>query len=216
MPEKEKQQRTLNREQIIETAYRMVDTKGYKSFNMRALGAELGVSAMAFYSHFSSNIELLAAVCSEFMDTMDTNPVPGERWDKTLVRTMGSIRREAMLHPHLSALFFDEEIASRGLEKHTQKIVTLHLEQGIPLDVFKKAWAIIDAFLTGFSLHESTTAREELFHKASGEASHQLTDWQEIYFTAYNDVSFYNGIQIIIEGIRNIAAPDPCEWYTPE
>jgi len=194
----------------------MIDTNGYKSFNLRALGAELGVTAMAFYSHFSSNIELLAAVCSEFMDTMDTDPVPGERWDGTLFRTMGSIRREAIAHPHLFTLLFDEEIASEGLKRHTEKIVTLHLEQGIPFEVFSKAWAIIDAFLTGFALHESTTAREELSLKASSKGSHQLAAWQEIYFSAYNDKSFVNGIQIIAEGIKSIAAPDPCEWYTPD
>jgi len=206
----------LSKELIIDTAYHMVDTNGYKSFNMRALGAELGVSAMAFYSHFSSNIELLAAVCSRFMDTMDTNPVPGEHWEKTLVRTMGSIRREAIAHPHLSALLFDEEIASKGLEEHTEKIVTLHLEQGIPLDVFTKAWAIIDAFLTGFALHEATTAREELSLKTSSEGKHQLAAWQEIYFSAYNEDSFLIGIQIIIEGIKSIAAPNPSDWYTPK
>ena len=46
--------RSLTRGAIVEAAYRMIDREGVRAFTMRALGAELGVSAMAFYAHFSS------------------------------------------------------------------------------------------------------------------------------------------------------------------
>ena len=42
----------LTRDVIVDTAYRMIDRDGMGAFTMRALGAELGVSAMAFYAHF--------------------------------------------------------------------------------------------------------------------------------------------------------------------
>ena len=38
----------LTRDVIVDTAYRMIDRDGMGAFTMRALGAELGVSAMAF------------------------------------------------------------------------------------------------------------------------------------------------------------------------
>ena len=81
----------LTRDVIVDTAYRMIDRDGMGAFTMRALGAELGVSAMAFYAHFSSREEVLVAVLTRFMETLDTDPVPGERWDDTLRRTMTSI-----------------------------------------------------------------------------------------------------------------------------
>ena len=42
-----------------------------------------------------------------------------------------------------------------------------------------------------------------------------LPEWQRVVRSAYTDESFVNGIEIIIEGVKSIAAPDPCEWYTP-
>ena len=42
----------LNKDVIVDAAYRMIDRDGLSTFTMRALGAELGVSAMAFYAHF--------------------------------------------------------------------------------------------------------------------------------------------------------------------
>lgn len=40
----------------------------------------------------------------------------------------------------------DDSVAWLGLAKHTEKIVNLHLSQGMPEDIFRKAWAMVDAF----------------------------------------------------------------------
>ena len=105
----------LTRDVIVDTAYRMIDRDGMGAFTMRALGAELGVSAMAFYAHFSSREEVLVAVLTRFMETLDTDPVPGERWDDTLRRTMTSIHREYCAHPHMNDIDLDPNISYAGL-----------------------------------------------------------------------------------------------------
>lgn len=212
MPEKKQQKQALSRDLIVDTAFRMIDEKGYRAFTMRALGAELGVSAMAFYAHFTSREEMLAAVCSKLMESLDTDPIPGERWDDTLRRTMPSLRRGFLEHPNVAEISLDDSVAWLGLAKHTEKIVNLHLAQGMPEDVFAKAWAMVDAFLTGFTGNESAMIRSEAL---AAEEAGTLPKWQQIVRSAYTDESFSNGIEIIIEGVKSIAAPDPCEWYTP-
>ena len=184
----------LTRDVIVDTAYRMIDRDGMGAFTMRALGAELGVSAMAFYAHFSSREEVLVAVLTRFMETLDTDPVPGERWDDTLRRTMTSIHREYCAHPHMNDIDLDPNISYAGLAAHTEKIVSLHLDQGMPEPVLTKAWAMVDAFLTGFD----------------------MPVWQRIVDSAYSEESFANGVEMIIMGVRGLAAPDPCEWHTPK
>lgn len=39
---------------------------------------------------------------------------------------------------------------------------------------------------------------------------------QRVVAAAYTDEAFAHGVEIIIQGIRALAAPDPCEWRTPE
>lgn len=212
MPEKKQQKQALSRDLIVDTAFRMIDEKGYRAFTMRALGTELGVSAMAFYAHFASREEMLAAVCSRLMESLDTDPVPGERWDDTLRRTMPSLRKGFLDHPNIAEISLDDSVAWLGLAKHTEKIVNLHLAQGMPEDIFRKAWAMVDAFLTGFTGNEVAMIRGDAL---VGEDADALPKWQQIVRSAYTDESFSNGIEIIIEGVKSIAAPDPCEWYTP-
>lgn len=205
----------LSREVIIDTAYRMIDREGMQAFTMRALGDELGVSAMAFYAHFSSRNEVLVAVLTRFMDTMDTNPLPGERWDDTLRRTMTSIHREYCAHPHMNGIDLDPSISYEGLASHTEKIVSLHLNQGMPEAILTKAWAMVDAFLSGFNSSAIGAESIRQIETAAGLSGENLPIWQRIVRSAYSEESFLNGIEIIIIGVRGLAAPDPCEWYTP-
>ena len=170
---------------------------------------------MAFYAHFSSREEVLAAVLERFMETMDTDPVPGERWDDTMRRTMTSIHREFCAHPNMYDIDLDPSASYRGLAAHTRKIVGLHLAQGIPEDVLTKAWAMIDAFLTGFD--SNAIATERMRRAISLDAGDDdLPTWERVVRTAYSEESFQNGIEMIIMGVRGLAAPDPCEWRTPK
>ena len=206
----------LTRDVIVDTAYRMIDRDGMGAFTMRALGAELGVSAMAFYAHFSSREEVLVAVLTRFMETLDTDPVPGERWDDTLRRTMTSIHREYCAHPHMNDIDLDPNISYAGLAAHTEKIVSLHLDQGMPEPVLTKAWAMVDAFLTGFNGSAIAAQKRRLADEAAGGATRDMPVWQRIVDSAYSEESFANGVEMIIMGVRGLAAPDPCEGHTPK
>lgn len=208
----------LTRDRIVDAATALIERDGLTSFTMRSLGRELGVSAMAVYGHFPSRDDLLVAVLTRFMAGLDTDPVPGERWDDTLRRTMGSIYRMEVAHPQLASIEVNPSAGYAGLAEHTEKIVNLHLAQGMPEPVLRQAWALVDAYLTGFigntlAVHhweaQSTT---ELAGKddASGRPL-----WQSIVGDAYTDDAFAHGVEIIIQGIRSFAAPDPCEWSTP-
>ena len=206
----------LTRDVIVDTAYRMIDRDGMGAFTMRALGAELGVSAMAFYAHFASREEVLVAVLTRFMGTLDTDPVPGERWDDTLRRTMTSIHREYCAHPSMYHIDLDPRVSYEGLAAHTEKIVSLHLAQGMPEPILTKAWAMIDAFLTGFNGSAISAQDIRRIEKAAGVDERNLPVWQRIVRSAYSEESFQNGVEMIIMGVRGLAAPDPCDWRTPE
>lgn len=230
----------LTRERIIGVASDLIERDGLGAFTMRSLGRELGVSAMAVYSHFSSRDDILAAVLQRLMASMDTDPVPGESWDDTLRRTMTSIYRLEMAHPQLASIEVVPEAGTNGLSEHTDKIVSLHLAQGMPEPVLAQAWALVDAYLTGFignaiatraacasdggiSLgHEAAqgdlAAGEEIAESAGVASSFRddVPPWRRIVAAAYTDEAFSHGVEIIIQGVRALAAPDPCEWRTPD
>lgn len=209
---------SLSADSIVAAATELIERDGLEAFTMRALGRELGVSAMAVYGYFSSREELLAEVLSRFMGTMDTAPVPGERWDDTLRRTMHSLIATELAHPEIASISVTAEVGEGGLETHTERIVNMHLAQGIPEPIFAQLWAMVDAYLTGFADNAIALRAAGLSAEAleSGEAAKPEPKWKRIVATAYSDESFTAGVEIIISGIRALAAPDPCEWRTPE
>ena len=213
---------SLTPEVIVDAATVLIERDGLAAFTMRSLGRELGMSAMAVYGYFSSRDEVLCAVLERFMDTLDTSPIPGERWDDTLRRTMTSIYREELAHPELAVIEVEPRTA-RALERHTERIVSHHLAQGWPEPVLHQAWALIDAYLTGFignalALRRLGKAVGAAPSSRDGEAgaSEERQPWQRIVEDAYTDEAFAHGVEIVIQGIRGLAAPDPCEWRTPE
>lgn len=209
---------SLSRDAIVEAATELIEKDGLGAFTMRLLGRQLGVSAMAIYGYFESRGDVLTAVLERFMGTMDADPVPGEYWDDTLRRIMTSIYVEELAHPELASIEVAPGTGNEGLARHTEKIVALHLEQGMPVSVLKHAWSMVDAFLAGFTdnaIKERSIASLPGGARASS-PGHRLALWEEIVIGAHSDEAFAYGIEVIIQGIRALAAPDPCQWRTPE
>lgn len=211
---------TLSPEYIVDVATMLIERDGLSSFTMRSLGRELGTSAMAVYSHFASRDGILCAVLERFMAGLDTDPIPGERWDNTMRRTMTSIYREGVTHPDISSIEMQPSVGAEGLAQHTDKVVSLHLAQGMPEVILTQAWALIDAYLTGFTANAIAVRAEQTAREAEKSVVMRPSEgeaplWQRIVAEAYTDEAFAHGVETIIEGIRSLAAPDPCEWFTP-
>lgn len=206
---------SLSADTIVAAATELIERDGIDRFTMRALGRELGVSAMAVYGYFKSRDEVLVAVKMRFMDSMDTLPIPGERWDDTLRRTMTSIMRNDLMHPELAMISTSPEVGAGGLERHTERIVSMHMSQGIPEPIFAQLWAMVDAYLTGFVDNAIMLKAAQVLALNSGENAKPEPQWKRIVDSAYTEEAFAEGIEIIINGVRALAAPDPCEWRTP-
>ncbi len=98
-----------------------------------------------------------------------------------------------------------------GLRDHTERVQKLHLDQGIPGDILMRTWRIVDAFLSGFIVNEIREMEQSGVHHSPADQP----AWFETTDGAYSEQAFRDGIEIIIAGVRGMAKPDPCEWYTP-
>lgn len=200
----------LNRETIVAKALEIADEEGLENLSIRKLASALDRSAMALYRHFGSMEEIQQGVVARAFTEVDTAPVPGERWDDTIRRTTASIRRMNLNHANAHLYLAEGAPWSPGLREHTERVQTLHGNQGIPEDILTRAWRIIDAFLSGFIVNEIG----EMEHADSLPATDEPA-WIDTVEAAYSEQAFNDGIEIIIAGIRGLAAPDPCEWRTP-
>lgn len=201
---------SLTREEILAKALELADECGIQNVSMRKLASALGKAPMALYTYFDSVQEIHAGVVALAFREVDADPIPGERWDDTLRRTTASIRRMYLNHRHADLYKVEATGYSEALEEHTARIYALHAEQGIPADLLRRLWCLIDAFLGGFIPAELQELRNRPEHPdPDGRA------WMETAENAYNAESFSSGLEIIIAGVRQLSAPDPCDWHTP-
>lgn len=59
----------LNREKILETAIRLIGTRGYDAVSIRNITREVGIKESSFYNHFKSKASLL----NEIFEIMESN-----------------------------------------------------------------------------------------------------------------------------------------------
>lgn len=208
----------LSRDTICAKALELADAEGIENVSIRKIAADLGKTPMALYRHFDSIADIQQAVVAKAFEEVDTAPIPGEHWEDTVRRTTGSLRSMWLKHAHAHLYKVETTAVSDGLFAHTSKIQALHRGQGIPDDILQAFWRIIDAFLTGFEINEidALEAAEAILRGESGSASNERPDWAQTTEGAYTTQAFYEGIEIIIAGVRSLAAPDPCDWKTPE
>lgn len=207
---KSKDKQPLSKEIILAKALEIADEEGIEHVSVRRLAGELGKTAMSLYRHFESIDDIRQGVVALAFTEVDTTPIPGERWDDTLRRTTDSIRQMNLRHRRAHFHLIEGAAWSPSLRDHTDRVQKLHRNQNIPEEILARAWRIIDAFLTGFSINEMA----ELENTTPDSVPDDL-EWIPTVEQAYTDQAFKDGIEIIIAGIRELASPDPCEWYTP-
>ncbi|MDD5807108.1 MAG: TetR/AcrR family transcriptional regulator [Eggerthellales bacterium] len=203
------------REEITEVAFRYINEHGLDGFSMRSIAQELGMGTMSVYRYFDNKDQLLSAVGKRLRKEYDNRPIPGERWDDTLRRTVGSIRKIDLKYYRVWSAERSTLLArgfSPSTRFHTRRIYSLHKDQGIPVEVYRRLWALIEAYLIGFISQEIAQIGATWEHADPADPDYA---WLTIAENAYNDESFMNGLELIIDGVRAYAAPDPCEWYTP-
>lgn len=240
-----KQQRkkgTLTKDEIVQCAFNLIANKGTEGCSMRALGNELGVSAMALYGYIPSRESLLNEVVERFLKTVDTRALRGERWEDTLIRTTLSLRRAFVSSPHFAELMCDPCVG-RGIEPYMLELRLIYLGQGMPEDIAVQLIAITDSYLTGFALRARQNLRieqaEAARKQAEADASRFATTsrvpgmltgkanpaaeqprfnerWRQTVAEGYSETSFQKGLLVIIEGIRAGMAGRPANWQTPQ
>lgn len=77
---------TLNRQRFVDAALEVIADVGVERLSMRKVAAQLGVSAMAMYKHFSNKDALLAAAFDTFIARADVLPADSLNWDDWLNR----------------------------------------------------------------------------------------------------------------------------------
>lgn len=202
----------FSQEEVVNAAFRMIDERGYEKFSIRALADELGIGTMSVYTYVPSKKQLLFLVLAKMRQNIDNKPIPGEYWEDSLHRICGSIRENSLKHAHVRFMQMQTQIA--WPMEHNRNTYLLHTDQGIPRGVYDSMWSTMRAYLSGFIDREVT---ELCTQQANGDDPFGNGDWAAIRSDSSGAKRFHQGLDIIIDGTKNIAGAESWRsWRTPE
>jgi len=145
---------TLSPVLIVESALRLMETKGIEAFSLRGLAGELGVGPMALYTYFRNKDELYDAVRNHLLGEDPAEPGDGA-WPDQVRAVCRGLRHQMLRHPCLVQL-----LASRPLSGHE----TARMAEGL-LTVLRSA---------GFDAEGAARTHTSLFTYVLGSTSWEL------------------------------------------
>jgi len=106
----------LSRDEVVETALRLIDEQGFYELSMRGLARELGVFPAAVYWHAGTKSEVLALVSERVLSEIELPDVDDADW-RTWMLELG-MRSRAVLgrHPRFVSYFITHiQVSARSL-----------------------------------------------------------------------------------------------------
>jgi AcrR family transcriptional regulator len=149
----------LTRELIVHAAVELVERDGARALSMRAVGAELGVSAMAMYRHVPSKDALIEGIARYVMAGLDVPEGPATDWKAGARALMRAFRAIAQECPRSLALVVASRIAIPVGLRAIEQALTLCAEAGLDGPTSVHVTRAMMAYALGSQLREATQGR---------------------------------------------------------
>jgi AcrR family transcriptional regulator len=207
---------------VLRAAIALADTGGFESLSMRRLAHALGVEAMSLYNHVANKEDLLDELVDMVFAEIELPSPGGADW-RTAMRQRAISARE-VLGRHRWAIGLMESRTSPGpanLRSHDAMMGCLR-EAGFPFRAAVHAASVLDAYVYGFALQESSLPFESAEEhsrvvKAKRQQVPNMADYPYLVEVATEmakqgydyATEFAFGLDLILDGLERFRADDP-------
>lgn len=155
-----KRRQKLSRERVLETALAMADADGIGSVSMRNLAQALGVEAMSLYNHVTNKDDLLDGMVDRIFAEIEL-PEASD-WRQCMRERAISARRVLTHHPWAIGLLDSRYTPGPATLRHHDWVIGVLRKSGFSLPMTAHAFALLDSFIYGFVMQESSLPSSEL------------------------------------------------------
>jgi AcrR family transcriptional regulator len=151
--------RPLTPEIVLAEATALADASGVAAVTMRALAERLDVQPMALYHHVANKSALLDGLVDRVFAEMDA-PTAGSPWRPEMSRRACSARAVLRRHPWALGLLNSRRSPGPATLRHHDAMIATLRAAGFSLAATAQAYALLDAFVYGFVLQETSLPME--------------------------------------------------------
>jgi AcrR family transcriptional regulator len=213
--------RGLDKNAILDAAFKMLSRDGEADFSVRKLGSRIGVDPMTVLHHFGSKDELLRRIADRALATVEL-PLPSEDWRADLRKVAGAYRDLAQRHPRLFHLHFRFHATGPADHASSEVVYRALLRAGLANKEAAGLGLAFYAFILGYALAEA----EGLMSPITKEDEKELSSLDKLAYPATLalipafkaldcEAAFDVSVEAFIDGVsrrcdaRNAQAPKP-------
>ena len=151
---------TLSRDRLVSVAVELADEEGLAALTIRALAGRLGVQPMALYHHLPNKDAILDAIVDAVYAEVYL-PSTMAPWRDELTERSRSMRAALRRHPWGLALMETRANPGHANLANHEAVLDVLRTAGFSLPATAHAYAVLDAFVYGFSLQEAMLASSD-------------------------------------------------------
>jgi AcrR family transcriptional regulator len=150
---------TIDRETVLDTAIRLLDSEGVEALTMRRLASELGVSAMAPYRHVGSKDELLIVLVDRLAARLVYPSRPRDPKGAMLV-LWSTIYDSLAEHPWVPEVLARRRMMAPSVLGAIEEIHAALRNAGLPIQAAVRAYRLMWNFTLGSLLVRAGASSE--------------------------------------------------------
>jgi AcrR family transcriptional regulator len=186
MPTSKKRTTPLTKDELFETALRLVDEHGLEALTMRRLAEEVGVEAASLYHHVPSKEALIDGVLVRMRSEVRLPDQLPSDWMDIFEVIFAEYRRVLTAHPNLM-LYAGRRVESDPETSGLESLVGM----GFAEDDAVELWQSSIALSVGFSVFSSSAAETDTSDLPPG-LGLRMAEWR--------DETFARTLRMVLEG----------------
>ena len=208
----------LNRQRVLDAAVTLADRDGVAALSMRRLAQELGVEAMSLYHHVANKDAILDGIVDVVFAEIEL-PDAEAGWREAMRRRAISVRDALRRHPWATGLMESRPTPGPANLRHHDAVLGVLRGAGFPLELTAHAYALLDSYIYGFALQESSlpfhTPEETAEVAQSIMAEYAAADYPHLTEIAVDHVlqpgydfgnEYLFGLDLILDGLERALA----------
>jgi TetR/AcrR family transcriptional regulator, tetracycline repressor protein len=193
---------SISREDIVDTAVRIVEAGGYQEMSIRSLAADLGVAPMSLYRHIRDKDDLLDEVVDRLLAQV-WRPAAGEDdWQAWVIEAAANLRRFLVTQPAALHVYLRHPVVSPAAIERMDAVMGVLRRTGLDEATARSAYGALHTYTIGFSALEASRAQRVPGSGDTSSLAHQLA----AYTTAGQ---FMQGLRYLLEGVGRHTATGP-------
>ncbi|MDJ0767332.1 MAG: TetR/AcrR family transcriptional regulator C-terminal domain-containing protein [Ilumatobacter sp.] len=212
--------RRLTADVVIDGAVALADRIGTEAFTIRKLAEAIDAKPMTIYHHVPRKEAIIDGMVDRVFGEIELPPTDTD-WRTAILVRCDSMRRVLVAHPWAAALMESRTSPGPATLRHHDAVLGCFRRAGFSLELTGHAYAMIDAFMYGFALQETTlpaTGGDEMAELAGSIADQMPADLYPhlTEFTADHVLQpgydfgkeFDFGLNLVLDGLELAAADE--------